>query len=516
MNNASAILRTLVVYAICVPVAIWLGYLLHSVAEFNSRSTFIEAGLFVLALCLPLLLRWHYILLVLCINLTVTVFFLPGQPPVWLLAVVLSVGISILQRALNKDMRFISAPQITRPLICLAVVALVTAKLTGGIGLRSMGGDVMGGKRYFFLLGGILAYFALTARRIPPQRAMLYIALFFLPQCSSAVGDLVAVLPSSFNFLYWFFPANTYILEEAASGQSGYRFGGVAIMASGILPFMLAKYGIRGIFMSGKPGRLLVFLFTGFFVLVPGIRTALIGCALIFFIQFYLEGLHRTRLLPRLVFAGMLALVFLVPFSNKLPDEVQRTLSFLPLKINSAVRLEAEGSSNWRIEMWNAVLPQVPGHLLLGKGYVISQLDYAYMTGMTSGGLQAISAADIGSAVAGDYHSGPLTLVLTFGIWGVIAFLWFLIAAVRALHDNYRYGDQSLQTINTLLLALFLAHIFMFFFIFGSFQSDMLSFAALMGLSVSLNGGIRRKTAEPVKPAAPVFSHPRLQAGFQR
>src|ERR1700728_4133646 len=122
MNNASAILRTLVVYAICVPVAIWLGYLLTSVAEFNSSLTFIEAGLFVLALCLPLLLRWHYILLVLCINLTVTIFFLPGQPPVWMLALVLSLGISILQRALNRDMRFISAPQIARPLICLMIV----------------------------------------------------------------------------------------------------------------------------------------------------------------------------------------------------------------------------------------------------------------------------------------------------------------------------------------------------------------------------------------------------------
>jgi hypothetical protein len=516
MNNASAILRTLVVYAICVPLAIWLGYLLTSLTEFNSSSTFIEAGLFLLALSLPLLLRWHYILLVLCINLTVTIFFLPGQPPVWMPVLVLSLGISILQRALSKDMRFISAPQLTRPLICLMVVVLVTAKLTGGIGLRSMGGDVMGGKRYFFLLGGILTYFALTARRIPPNRAILYIALFFLPQCSYAIGDLVAVLPPSFNFLFWFFPANNYILTEAQTGAASFRFGGVATTAAGILPFMLAMYGVRGIFMSGKPWRILVFFCTGVLVLFGGFRSALLSCALIFFIQFYLEGLHRTRLLPKIAFAGVFALVLLIPFADKLPYEAQRTLSFLPLNIDPLAKMDAEGSSTWRVEMWKAVLPQVPDHLLLGKGYVISQLDYDSMTG---GGFQVISAGDRGSAIAGDYHSGPLTLILTFGIWGVIAFLWFLIAALRALHDNYRYGDQSLQTINALLLAMFLTHVLMFFFVFGSFQNDMLSFAAVMGLSVSLNGGIRRRavaeTPAPTTPA-PALSRPRLQADFQR
>jgi hypothetical protein len=107
-------------------------------------------------------------------------------------------------------------------------------------------------------------------------------------------------------------------------------------------------------------------------------------------------------------------------------------------------------------------------------------------------------------------------VVLPFGIWGAIAFLWFLAASIRGLYHNYRYGDQSLQTINTLLLAAFLTHTAMFFLIFGTFENDILTFASLIGLSVSLNGGIRRPMTEPVKTEAPVFSRPRLQAGFQR
>jgi hypothetical protein len=44
-----------------------------------------------------------------------------------------------------------------------AAVVLVTAKLTGGIGLHSLGNDTAGGRSYVLLLMGILGYFALTA-----------------------------------------------------------------------------------------------------------------------------------------------------------------------------------------------------------------------------------------------------------------------------------------------------------------------------------------------------------------
>jgi len=513
MNNASAILRTLIVYSICVPVAIWLGYLLTSMADL-SRSTFIEAGVFALVLSLPLLLRWHYFLLVFTLNLSMTVFFLPGQPPLWMLVLVLSLGISILQRALNKGMHFISAPQITKPLICLAIVVLVTAKLTGGIGLRSLGGEAMGGKKYFFVLGGILAYFALTARRIPPHRAGFYVGLFFLSQCLSVIGDLDTVLPSAFNFLYWFFPPNGYVLAEMQAGGGSLRLSGVAIMSSGFFIFMLAKYGIRGIFLSGKFWRPIIFVGLSSLVVLGGFRAMVVTMAIIFFIQFYAEGLHRTKLLLRLVVVGMLAFAMAVPFAQKLPLAAQRALSFLPgVKVDLAAKEDAQASADWRFDMWKAELPQVPEHLILGKGYVLTQQDYEFATSRTFG---IISSDQNGSAVAGDYHNGPLSVILPFGIWGAIAFLWLLAAGIRATYNNYKYGDPSLQNINTLLFSLFVGHAIAFFLIFGAMEADTLSFAAMLGLSISLNGGISRPAADQAQPATPVYSRPRLQMGFQR
>jgi hypothetical protein len=131
---------------------------------------------------------------------------------------VISLLISVLQRTLSRQSQFIKVPEITLPLIVLAVVVLGTAKLTGGFGLRMLGSDVYGGRKYVFIIGAILGYFALTALRIPPHRARLALALFFLGGISAIIGELYLVLPSGFNLLFWFFSPDSYASSMDVSG----------------------------------------------------------------------------------------------------------------------------------------------------------------------------------------------------------------------------------------------------------------------------------------------------------
>src|SRR5450432_2838283 len=131
-NNLPAILRSLIVYAVCVPLAVWVGFL---AAQQWDRSTFSVVGVLALVLCAPLLLRWHHFLLIVSWNLGMTIFFLPGSPQIWLFMVALSLGVSVLHRTLNSEARFIPAPQITWPLIFLTAVVEFTIVMTGGIGL---------------------------------------------------------------------------------------------------------------------------------------------------------------------------------------------------------------------------------------------------------------------------------------------------------------------------------------------------------------------------------------------
>jgi hypothetical protein len=177
---------------------------------------------------------------------------------------------------------------------------------------------------------------------------------------------------------------------------------------------------------------------------------------------------------------------------------IQRCLTILPLKLDPVARMSADSSTEWRIQIWKYVLPQIPKYLFLGKGLVFDANDLAMYD--TLGDQQA--SGDVGGSLtlAGEYHSGPLSLIIPFGIWGVIAFLWFLGASIRVLWRNYKYGDPQIKTINTFLLSFFIAKTFIFFVVFGGFDNELIFFVGTIGLSISLNGGVAQPVAATVRP----------------
>lgn len=508
-SNTPLILRSLIIYALCIPLAIWIGFMLANPFD---TSTFSYAGIFALILAAPLILRWHHLLLIASWNLSMTIFFLPGRPPIWLLMVALSLGVSILQRAINEKARFISAPLITWPLLFFLIVIAFTAKLTGGIGLHSLGNDTAGGKSYFLLIFAILGYFAMTAQRIPPQRAGLYVALFFLSGLLAFISDLVPFVPHQLYFIFALFPTygSDMGLMEPGKIDFNARFSGTGWAAEAGFLFMLAHYGPRGIFLGGRLWRPLLFMVFFVLMFLGGFRSLIILASMIFLIQFYLERMHQSRVFPVFFFAGVIAVTLLIPFANKLPFTFQRSLAFLPLKLDPAPRRDAEASQAWRLGIWKDVLPTVPQYLLLGRGYAISKSDLEVASSQAFHYASDLESVDL----VGNYHSGPLSVVIYFGVWGCIAVLWFWIACLRGLWLNYRYGDPALRTVNIFLLSCFIARVFLFLVVFGGLYGDMFYFTSLIGLSVSLNGGIRRRPT-PVPVVAQNSDSPLARPRFQ-
>ena len=111
--------------------------------------------------------------------------------------------------------------------------------------------------------------------------------------------------------------------------------------------------------------------------------------------------------------------------------------------------------------------------------------------------IRGFTTAWEGAALAGDFHSGPLSVIIPFGIWGVLAFGWLLYAGARFLYTVYRDGPEELKMINRFLLAVFLARILFFFLIFGALSSELFGFTGLLGLSVALNMNWINRTTEP-------------------
>jgi hypothetical protein len=134
--------------------------------------------------------------------------------------------------------------------------------------------------------------------------------------------------------------------------------------------------------------------------------------------------------------------------------------------------------------------------LILGKGLTMTADDLDMLSsGMTRG-----DENYEGAMLAGDYHSGPLSVLIPFGIPGVIAFLWLTWAGFRLLQNNYKYGDPAIAKANRFLLAFYVTQAFLFFFIVGSLSFSMLYFLGAAGLSIAINGGMIQPVRETVAP----------------
>jgi len=484
--------RILIVYAIAIPLALVLGYAVsNGLSTPGDETNFLMVGLVLFVLALPILLKWHHIMLIFFWNAAFMFPFLPAQPQIWLLLAVLSFGISWLNGLLGGG-KFLRVPELTRPLVFLGIVVLLTGCFRGGIGARVFGSSSYGGRAYFYILGPIFGYFALTAVRIPLAKASRAAGIYFLSGITFVLSNLAFFLGPAFYFLFYALPSSFVAGQaEVESGrvpEAFERFNGFAPACSAVVYYFLMRWGVRGIFSYAHPWRAVLFFLTLLLSLLGGFRGNVVMLVLILLCQLCLEGLWRTRFLAITLGFGVLAGVMVFAFSDQLPLAAQRAVSFLPVKVDPAVRANAEDSLEWRLQMWQVLVPQIPKYLWLGKGYSIDPNELYFA--MLGGGAGDIPAQ--ASLVAGDYHNGPLSTLIPLGLWGMLGFLWLLGAGAKMLYRNYRYGDPELYNVNTFFLTFFIVQSVVFFTMFGAFNGQLCIFTGLLGLSVSINGGMRK------------------------
>ena len=501
MANTINIPKSHLIMGLSLPLAVLIGYFLAEPMELGSMAVVVAV---LTVLCIPLMMRWYYPVLVFCWNATLTLSVLPGGLGFWSVMAFVGLLFAILGRAVNPKARFIVVPSLTRSWLLMAAVIVITGLLTGGFGARALGSGHYGGSRYFTALAAIAGYFAFTSRRIPPHRAGVYVACFFLSGLTGIIGNLAVAAGPPFHFLLSIVaPAFAQEQLSAQGAMSGgmVRITGLIVAGSAIYTYLLARFGIRGLLDLSRPWRLPLFLVATGAGLFGGFRSYVALFGLTFIALFFLEGLHRTRYLPALLGIMLLGGLVVLPQANKLPLVAQRALSFLPGRFDYFAVHSARTTLDWRWEMWKQVWPEVPQHLFRGKGFAFDPQD-AFLAGEAQLRFQSEFVAS--TIVVGDYHNGPLSILVPLGIYGLVAFLWIIIAGLRVLYRNYRSGSPDYKNVNALILALFAAHALFFFVGFGSLYSDLAYFAGLLGLSVALNGAEPSLLPQAEQPAAGV------------
>lgn len=513
--------KSLFLIVFCLPLAIVFGVLLAT--PLDPTTMMVVSSAFVVLL-LPFLIRSHHTILILSWNAFVNAFFLPGKPHFWMLMSAITLGLIVLTKTLNRTkMKLISVPSVAVPLLLLALISFITSQLTGGIGVRAIGSEVYGGKRYIFEWAAIAGFFAMSAIPVDPRKRHLIAGAFYLMGVTAVVSNVAYMLGEKFYFLFLLFPVEWAIAQVGVENIVGgfRRIGGLSPASVAVISFLLVRYGLRGVFDLRYPWRLIVFVLAVGAGMFSGFRVSLVIMALLLGIQFFAEGLHKTKFLFVAIFTVVIAAAGLLPFAGRLPLAVQRCLTILPmdLGLDAAAVANARGSMDWRFEMWRAIVPDVPKYLWLGKGYALDPKDLYFSQLQIS---RRYDAHYEGSMVAGDYHNGPLTLIIPFGIWGVLAFSAFIIASIRVLWRNYKYGDPEMVIINRFNLVTFIAHLIFFLAVFGAFYNDIARFVGFVALSITLNRGVASPApavatvAEEVEPQSleNVPGNGRLQPAF--
>lgn len=495
MASTFAVTRNHLIFGLCLPLAVLLGYLL---AEPFASTTVVVVVVLTAVLMVPVMMRWYHPLLILSWHMAMYPVFFPGRMALWVAMTFAGLFFVILHRSVDPDYRWNNEPSLTAPLLVFSLVIIATALATGGIGLRVLGSKEMGGRGYVLLLAAIVGYFVLTSRSIKPQYAKWYVALFFLSGVSYVIGYFALRMGTGAEFLTYLFPLTSLSGVDSAGqvfGPESERIDGLMPAAVLVFCWLLARYGATGILAWNRPWRAIIFVGVIAAGCFGGFRSMLALMGMVFFLLVYLERMWRGPAFLILLMGMLVGGAAVVLSANKLPLAIQRTIAFLPVDVDPAVRIGAESSTEWRIHMWQSVIHMVPQYLFLGKGYSLSA-EELYME--RQGALRGFGEQWSGAALAGDYHSGPLSVIIPFGIWGALAFGWVLYAGTRYLYRVYRDGTESLRMINRLLFALFVARIVFFLFVFGALYSEFYYFTGILGLSVALNSTERQSSTESV------------------
>ncbi len=255
MADTLNISRSHLILAICLPVAVLIGFVLAEPLESPSLVLMI---LVLGVLMVPVLMKWHHPLLICSWNMMLNPIFLPGRPELWMVLAEVSLLFILLNRAVTYNGHLNYSPSITKALFFLTIVVVVTAALSGGVGFGMLGSAQFGGRKYFYLLTAVVGYFALSGRRIPRERAGLYVGVFFLFGLTAAVGDLVVLAGPKFYFFLDYFPTETAAYQVESEGTVGIsivRYSGFAFGVTGIYSRICCRATVfAGSWTGGGPG----------------------------------------------------------------------------------------------------------------------------------------------------------------------------------------------------------------------------------------------------------------------
>jgi len=371
-------------------------------------------------------------------------------------------------------------------LLLFNLLYLTTVYMRNPVGLNVLGTERVGGRPYYLVIIACMLYWVYLHVSVGPKLA------YYLPLVSLA-GTIIAfviwmvsyIIPGAAPIMAKFYTGVAFaqVLAEYREGPA-VTAGLSRISALGNLGFtalclLIAYFRPMTLLSPMYFWRFCAFVASSMAMMMGGFRSKLFTAGAYFLSISYLRGglidVIRASIL------GVLALLILFGIQISgiipIPLAMQRALSAIPVPIEWDYRVvsDAQGSSEWRYEMWKEVLTEDKWieNKILGDGFGFTRAELTLMQnemlgtgGFMEGGAEA-------SKIQGAYHNGPLSAIRYVGIVGLILYLILSFTlAFKSLKLIRRTMGTPYQPWGFLQIATVLDP-FLFIFVFGQYDSSL-------------------------------------------
>jgi hypothetical protein len=480
----SRIFQSIIVFAIGVFIAIWLGL---SIAT-DQTVTILKIIAVVLFLICFALGRRIWLLIPFAASLAISLR-IPGQPDALLLAQIALIAFSIPQFLMRKLPWRLQFTELEFWMLMLTIM-IAQVYIRNPVGLNVFGGSSVGGKGYVLYAIALASALILCGLRVPTSDLKwvmrLSIAGGLLNLAISIVGVLVPAVGFYTGQSYTRSDEVNYENREAIDTRVATRVGFLTQLG-GNLALWISCY-ISPLIALVKPLWLMLILVAVAASLMGGFRNGIAIVGLTFLLGIAYRSGGTGVLLSSFMGMGGIALLAVINLIAPLPPNVQRALTFLPGTWEQRYKDDAEGSTEWRVEVWKEALltDRWIQNKWLGDGLGFSAAELSAQMNDREGARAGISGfgAHRESVLAnGDYHSGPVSSIRVIGYIGLIVFLLAQTRlAIHAHHLITRYRHTEWFPLTLLIGIPVIISPLVFVFIFGAFKTAASIFLISCGL----------------------------------
>jgi len=421
MLNSKSI-QGIIVLILGLFLSIWLGLGITT----NQNETIFEIAVVATAIsCIYLGARiWLLIPFMATVELTLRV---PGNPTSLLVGQLLALTFTFLLFLMRRLQFRFTLTKLDAWILVFALLIL-EVYVRNPVGLNVFGGGSVGGRPYVLFLISTLSALLLSGLQVPVKDVKHIVKITIL-------GGLINL---AVNILGTFIPTVAFFtgLSYVNTGETNYENFGVAIDTEQANRILWLPPISRNIalwttsFISPvkallKPVWLILIILSFIAATYSGFRTAVMTITFTYIFGIAYRSGFFSLVASGIIGSGLIALIAVGNVIHPFPPNIQRALSFLPGTWEQRYVKDADGSTDWRVEIWKEALltNRWISNKWLGDGLGLSARELAYQMNSYNRKVAEIGVSGLDQhresiMSNGDYHSTLVSGVRTAGYFG--------------------------------------------------------------------------------------------------